>query len=177
MVDPTKLIRQIPEGMRISRLRQKLGRILANYTLQLQLRSGCNKVLKVSYFSCSLNDSSILYLRVCEQADSVGLSKRLHKAQRRAVRVDTAAFCPLSQQQIGIARATSKGKRRGRSKSVVVFGDGSVYQENALQSALADVQSPHWNSIEVYQTQIQAKSFGRPNGESHKQFRGTGAGA
>merc|ERR1712070_479358 len=99
VVDPAKLIGRIPEGMEIAGLRQKLIKIIADYTLQLELRSGCNKVLK---------------------ADSVELSRKLYKAQRRAVRVDKHAVCPLSGE--AVAKNKQKGRKRQEAKkNIVIF--------------------------------------------------------
>ena len=102
--------------------------------MQLELRSGCNKVLK---------------------ADSVELSRKLYKAQRRAVRVDKHAVCPLSGE--AVAKNKQKGRKRQEAKkNIVIFsrGKGSqalVYQENALQNVLSVPRdSIHWKSVERY---------------------------
>jgi hypothetical protein len=154
---------QIPEGMEIRGLRQKLIKIIADYTLQvrtatvlspyvpttttprirltvvlspqLELRSGCNKVLK---------------------ADSVALSQRLYKAQRRAVRVDARAVCPLSNEPIAKNRQKGKQRQQQAGKNIVVFSKGKgsqgiAYQENALQNVLSvSRDSIHWKSVELY---------------------------
>ena len=65
-VDPAQLISKIPLGMRVPGLRDKLVKIISDYTMQLQLRESCNLVLK---------------------ADCFELLKKLCYQQRRAMRV------------------------------------------------------------------------------------------
>ena len=65
-VDPAQLISKIPMGMRVPGLRDKLVKIISDYTMQLQLRESCNLVLK---------------------ADCFELLKKLCYQQRRAMRV------------------------------------------------------------------------------------------
>jgi hypothetical protein len=94
---------------------------------QLELRRGCNKVLK---------------------NDSITLSKKLYAQQRRAIRVDASAVCPLSGQRI-----VTKNTRRAQqlNRKLVVFGSGKVYIEQALTNAQGlPRDSPHWHSIEAY---------------------------
>jgi len=67
-VDPAQLISKIPMGMRVPGLRDKLVKIISDYTMQLQLRESCNLVLK---------------------ADCFELLKKLCYQQRRAMRVVT----------------------------------------------------------------------------------------
>ena len=49
-VDPAQLISKIPMGMRVPGLRDKLVKIISDYTMQLQLRESCNLVLKADCF-------------------------------------------------------------------------------------------------------------------------------
>jgi hypothetical protein len=79
----------------------------------------------------------------------------LYKAQRRAVRVDKRAVCPLSNEPL--AKNRQKGKQRKASgKNIVVFSTGKgsqgiAYQENALQNVLSvSRDSIHWKSVELY---------------------------
>uniref|UniRef100_A0A672T736 Vacuolar protein sorting-associated protein 41 homolog n=1 Tax=Sinocyclocheilus grahami TaxID=75366 RepID=A0A672T736_SINGR len=69
-VDPILLIHRIKEGMEIPNLRDSLVKILQDYNLQILLREGCKKILV---------------------ADSLSLLQRMHRTQKRGVRVDDTA--------------------------------------------------------------------------------------
>uniref|UniRef100_A0A8C1DE72 Vacuolar protein sorting-associated protein 41 homolog n=2 Tax=Cyprinus carpio TaxID=7962 RepID=A0A8C1DE72_CYPCA len=72
-VDPILLIHRIKEGMEIPNLRDSLVKILQDYNLQILLREGCKKILV---------------------ADSLSLLQRMHRTQKRGVRVDgKQMFC------------------------------------------------------------------------------------
>ncbi|GIL59328.1 hypothetical protein Vafri_14226 [Volvox africanus] len=45
-VDPLLLVRRIPRGMRVERLRDRLRAIIADYRTQTSLREGCNAILR-----------------------------------------------------------------------------------------------------------------------------------
>lgn len=45
-VDPRIIISQIPEGNKIPKLKQKLIKVISDYTAQMQLRVCCNNILK-----------------------------------------------------------------------------------------------------------------------------------
>jgi vacuolar protein sorting-associated protein 41 len=121
------LAQQIPEKMHIFGLKKKVIKIISDYTLQLQLRSGCNKILKT---------------------DSVNLTRQLYKAQRKAIRVDPGATCPLSDELVIQRSARRSGKSTPKA---VWFGNGRVYSEEALRNDLTVPRdSPHWQSIQIY---------------------------
>ena len=44
-VDPLRLVRQIPCGLAIPRLRDRLVHIIADFRTQTSLREGCNAIL------------------------------------------------------------------------------------------------------------------------------------
>uniref|UniRef100_A0A673FWU6 Vacuolar protein sorting-associated protein 41 homolog n=1 Tax=Sinocyclocheilus rhinocerous TaxID=307959 RepID=A0A673FWU6_9TELE len=72
-VDPILLIHRIKEGMEIPNLRDSLVKILQDYNLQILLREGCKKILV---------------------ADSLSLLQKMHRTQKRGVRVDgKQMFC------------------------------------------------------------------------------------
>uniref|UniRef100_A0A8C1XC61 Vacuolar protein sorting-associated protein 41 homolog n=1 Tax=Cyprinus carpio TaxID=7962 RepID=A0A8C1XC61_CYPCA len=71
-VDPILLIHRIKEGMEIPNLRDSLVKILQDYNLQILLREGCKKILV---------------------ADSLSLLQRMHRTQKRGVRVDEENIC------------------------------------------------------------------------------------
>eukprot|EP01136_Pigoraptor_vietnamica_P007287 Opistho-1_new@41343 len=73
-VDPILIIRRIKAGMAIPGLRDALVKILHDYNLQISLREGCKKILV---------------------SDSVALSERLYRAQRRGVYVAESTMCSL----------------------------------------------------------------------------------
>eukprot|EP00976_Prorocentrum_cordatum_P008522 170183-Prorocentrum_minimum.AAC.2 len=45
-IDPLNLLRRLPEGMQIPKLRDRLVRIVADYRAQTSLRDGCNNILR-----------------------------------------------------------------------------------------------------------------------------------
>mmetsp|Transcript_26359 Transcript_26359/g.79200 ORF Transcript_26359/g.79200 Transcript_26359/m.79200 type:complete len:896 (-) Transcript_26359:107-2794(-) len=74
-INPMRLISMIPTGMRIPGLRGALVKILQDFSLQCELRKGCQTILS---------------------QDAVMLHRRLVKAQKRGYRVDpTNNTCPL----------------------------------------------------------------------------------
>eukprot|EP01114_Cavostelium_apophysatum_P004970 TRINITY_DN1546_c0_g1_i1.p1 TRINITY_DN1546_c0_g1~~TRINITY_DN1546_c0_g1_i1.p1 ORF type:complete len:976 (-),score=258.51 TRINITY_DN1546_c0_g1_i1:28-2796(-) len=73
-VDPVKLIKRIPSGMEIVGLRDRLVKIISDYNLQMSLREGCMEILK---------------------ADCVDLAQKLHRGQRRALKVETEIRCAI----------------------------------------------------------------------------------
>ena len=85
-VDPAQLISKIPLGMRVPGLRDKLVKIISDYTMQLQLRESCNLVLK---------------------ADCFELLKKLCYQQRRAMRV------VADPSELQTLRSMSSSKKRG----------------------------------------------------------------
>ncbi|XP_027048267.1 vacuolar protein sorting-associated protein 41 homolog [Pocillopora damicornis] len=103
-VDPIKLIKRIPEGMKIPGLRDSLVKILQDFNLQISLREGCKKILV---------------------KDSVSLLQRLSKVQQRGVSVDDETKCPVCQGAV-IAEDTK------RTSHVVVFFCKHVYHEDCL---------------------------------------------
>jgi len=66
-INPLKLIQKIPNGMQITGLRDRLVKIINDYSLQTSLSQGCVEVLK---------------------ADVIALNKRLYVDQRAAIRID-----------------------------------------------------------------------------------------
>lgn len=72
--------RRIPLGMHIEGLREKLIKIIADYHLQMSLKEGCEHIL---------------------QSDVISLAHRLHRVQKRGVRVDARSRCGLTSQVRG----------------------------------------------------------------------------
>jgi len=101
-INPLKLIEKIPKGMEIIGLRYRLVKIINDYLLQTSLSQGCKEVLK---------------------ADVITLSHRLHKGNRRAIRVEQDARCAISNTPILIAQ---------KKKSVVAFFCNHIYTEEEL---------------------------------------------
>jgi hypothetical protein len=73
-INPMRLISMIPTGMRIPGLRGALVKILQDFSLQCELRKGCQTILS---------------------QDAVMLHRRLVTAQKRGYRVDPGNHCPL----------------------------------------------------------------------------------
>lgn len=73
-INPMRLISMIPTGMRIPGLRGALVKILQDFSLQCELRKGCQTILS---------------------QDAVMLHQRLVKAQKRGYRIDPCQTCPL----------------------------------------------------------------------------------
>jgi len=101
-INPRKLIEKIPNGMEIIGLRYRLVKIINDYLLQTSLSQGCKEVLK---------------------ADVITLSHRLHKGNRRAIRVEQDSRCAISNAPILNAQ---------KKKPVVVFFCNHVYAEDEL---------------------------------------------
>jgi hypothetical protein len=96
-VDPAQLISKIPMGMRVPGLRDKLVKIISDYTMQLQLRESCNLVLK---------------------ADCFELLKKLCYQQRRAMRVVTnPSEIALRQRLQNVASTQRKVDRSSTNRS------------------------------------------------------------
>lgn len=75
-VDPIKLIKRIPKGLKIPELKMSLIKILQDYNLQTLLREGCRQILTT---------------------DCVDLMERWHKEQRRGILLtDNTACCTSS---------------------------------------------------------------------------------
>lgn len=109
-VDPIKVVKRIPMGMKIEGLREKLSKIIADYHLQMSLREGCEHILK---------------------SDVVLLGRRLNRLQRRALRVDSRSRCGLTG-----APVVGGGNNLLLQPypGLVTFFGGRVYQEDALVS-------------------------------------------
>eukprot|EP00762_Andalucia_godoyi_P007526 ANDGO_00771.mRNA.1 Vacuolar protein sorting-associated protein 41 homolog len=67
--DPIRLIQRIPAGMEIPRLRDRLVKVISEYTLHMSLQEGCRDVLK---------------------ADTLALTRKLLAVQRMASKIDGA---------------------------------------------------------------------------------------
>jgi hypothetical protein len=74
-VDPLRLIKRVPNGMAIDGLRDRVVKIIADYSLQCRLREGCNHILK---------------------SDCVSLFGRLYGARTAGVSVDPICHEVLS---------------------------------------------------------------------------------
>jgi len=108
-VDPAQLISKIPLGMRVPGLRDKLVKIISDYTMQLQLRESCNLVLK---------------------ADCFELLKKLCYQQRRAMRVvaDPSELHALRSLSSSKKHDHRRGGTAGSSKS------STITESNAMRS-------------------------------------------
>uniref|UniRef100_A0A3B3TDL1 Vacuolar protein sorting-associated protein 41 homolog n=1 Tax=Paramormyrops kingsleyae TaxID=1676925 RepID=A0A3B3TDL1_9TELE len=105
-VDPILLIYRIKEGMEIPNLRDSLVKILQDYNLQILLREGCKKILV---------------------ADSLSLLKKMHRTQKRGVRVDEENICESCHTPI-LPSDTAK------NFSVVVFHCRHMFHKECLPS-------------------------------------------
>eukprot|EP01120_Amphizonella_sp_Union-15-10_P003630 TRINITY_DN1403_c0_g1_i1.p1 TRINITY_DN1403_c0_g1~~TRINITY_DN1403_c0_g1_i1.p1 ORF type:complete len:882 (-),score=190.64 TRINITY_DN1403_c0_g1_i1:13-2658(-) len=102
-INPLKLIREIPKGMEIIGLRDRLVKILFDYNLQTSLREGCKDVLK---------------------ADCVKLGRKLYDGNRRGLKVSENARCSTCNNSI-----FSKQREKGR---MIVFFCHHVFHENCV---------------------------------------------
>lgn len=73
-INPMRLISMIPTGMRIPGLRGALVKILQDFSLQCELRKGCQTILS---------------------QDAAMLHRKLVKLQKRGYRIDPRSVCPL----------------------------------------------------------------------------------
>ncbi|XP_064401865.1 vacuolar protein sorting-associated protein 41 homolog [Halichondria panicea] len=71
-IDPTKLIKKIPERTEIPNLGRSLVKLLQDFQVQVNLREGCKKILV---------------------KDSHSLMEKLHRLQKRPIHVDNDAKC------------------------------------------------------------------------------------
>jgi len=110
-VDPIKLIRRIPNGMKIPHLRDRLVKIISDYNLQMSLRDGCNRILK---------------------NDCVDLTLRLHRAQKRSLRVDM----PLRCSTCGAHVQAKKSSATATDEGAVAFFCSHVYHSVCLRTAI-----------------------------------------
>lgn len=93
-VDPLRLIRRVPNGMSIDGLRDRVVKIIADYSLQCRLREGCNQILK---------------------NDCVSLFGKLYAARTGGVSIDPhgtrCSVCTLSiSAKPGVRNAAGDGK-------------------------------------------------------------------
>ena len=75
IANPSKLIRQIPDKMKVPGLRDHLAKFVSDYRLLLELQRGCNEVLK---------------------EDCINLLQRLRWVQRSGVRISRNAACKMT---------------------------------------------------------------------------------
>ncbi|PRP85869.1 vacuolar protein sorting-associated protein [Planoprotostelium fungivorum] len=99
-IDPVRLIKRIPMGMEVKNLRDRIVKIISDYHLQMSLREGCNEILK---------------------ADCVDLIQRLHRSNRRGVRVAQDHRCPICDDNILT------------QKDVIIFGCRHIYHQSCLR--------------------------------------------
>lgn len=102
-VDPLRIIKRIPPGLQIPKLRDRLVKIISDYKLEMSLREGCNEILK---------------------ADSVELVEKYVKGQRRGVRVGMDAQCAVCSESIGMS-----GKGHG---GYVIFFCHHIYHNKCI---------------------------------------------
>eukprot|EP00941_MAST-03F_sp_MAST-3F-sp1_P005806 g5806.t1 len=104
--NPLRLLQQIPRGMEIPKMRDKLIKIMRHCTVQLQLRKGFNQVLKT---------------------DVNGLFHRLNEKQKRAIRIGVDSNCPICGQR-------TCGSNAGHTPQMaVVFFSGVTYHAACLR--------------------------------------------
>eukprot|EP01028_Stygiella_incarcerata_P005685 TRINITY_DN236_c1_g2_i2.p1 TRINITY_DN236_c1_g2~~TRINITY_DN236_c1_g2_i2.p1 ORF type:complete len:1638 (-),score=468.15 TRINITY_DN236_c1_g2_i2:274-4461(-) len=108
-IDPIVVIRKIPQGMKIPRLRDRLVRIITDYSLQRSLKEGCRAVL---------------------ESDCMALAKRLMWLQTRAHFVKPRELvCSVCQMSLFDER---------RKGSIVAFACGHVYHALCLRTQATD---------------------------------------
>ena len=133
-IDPIRVIRRIPMGMVIPGLRDALVKILHDYTLQISLREGCERIfvsdrcapaeqLAVVVGSDVQGGSTPAPLR------SVALAERLNRLQRRGFAVDSATTCAISSGSILVEGALSNAM-------IMVFFCGHVFFEHSLKQCI-----------------------------------------
>jgi hypothetical protein len=116
-VDPLRIIKRIPPGLHIPKLRDRLVKIISDYKLEMSLRGGCNEILK---------------------ADSVELVEKYVKGQRRGVRVGMDAQCAVCSESIGMAGKSHGGfviffcRHIYHNKCIVPAGGGSTSNDLRL---------------------------------------------
>jgi len=104
-VDPLRLVKRIPEGMNIEKLRDRLVKIISDYNLQMSLREGCMNVLK---------------------ADCVDLAMRLSKSQKRGVKIEDAYKCAICGSTIVENKPNSV---------IIIFYCNHVYHHKCLKNS------------------------------------------
>jgi len=137
-VDPIKVVKRIPYGMKIDGLREKLIKIISDYHLQMSLREGCEHILK---------------------SDVVSLGRKLNRAQRRAIRIDGKSRCGLT----GAPLVEGENMLLRPYPGVVAFYGGRAYQEEALVGlCLSDAPQ---TASELGKSKV-VSSSGGPSGQS-----------
>jgi hypothetical protein len=131
-VDPAQLISKIPLGMRVPGLRDKLVKIISDYTMQLQLRESCNLVLKADCFELlkKLCYQQTRAMRVIADPAELALQRRLHAAALDSSSINSDL----------INNVSGGGKRRSTSVSTEpeVFGSSSMDDSVAMQVPFSD---------------------------------------
>lgn len=120
-VDLVKLIRRIPDELPIPKLKHKLVKILSDCALQTSVRTGCNVILK---------------------RDLLSLQAKLHRRQRRAIKVAWSSSAlvvhciathALGQIGAGIRCEHCEGQVFvGKLDSIVIFFCKHVYHQSCL---------------------------------------------
>eukprot|EP01105_Mastigella_eilhardi_P023479 TRINITY_DN5925_c0_g1_i2.p1 TRINITY_DN5925_c0_g1~~TRINITY_DN5925_c0_g1_i2.p1 ORF type:complete len:466 (-),score=130.57 TRINITY_DN5925_c0_g1_i2:70-1467(-) len=103
-IDPIMILRNIPPGMQIPKLIDKLMQIVSDYKFELQLRKGCIVVLK---------------------SDGVKLLHSLYNTMRRGYRIEAYERCPVCD-NIVITRHPSE--------DAVVFLCGHTFHRKCLKA-------------------------------------------
>ena len=102
---PARLIAEIPPGMRVPGLREKLANIVADYRFQVTLHAACIKAL---------------------EADGLALQRRQHQLQRRGVRVAPSAALSA----LGMSEAAAR-RSEGDAAVVQLLRDGTIQPHSA----------------------------------------------
>lgn len=78
-INPVILVDKIKMGVQIPELKRSLIKMLCDYSLQVSITDGCNKILERDYFS---------------------LHQKLYKCQQKAVSVSDSNICGLCSRDI-----------------------------------------------------------------------------
>ena len=109
-IDPTRVIKRIPEGLEIPQLRDSLVKIMHDFNLQISLHEGCDKILV---------------------KDCVGLLDRLNKLQRRGISVSDTQRCQICNDRIMPSDIRN-------AQNLCTFFCHHVYHRDCLQAVSRD---------------------------------------
>lgn len=105
-MDPIILVREIPHGLQIPKLRDSLVKIIQDYKLQIALRLSCEKILTANRFT---------------------LLQRLFKSRSRAVVVNQEDGCEICNHQLVY-------RDPARMQPILIFACEHIYHDECLES-------------------------------------------
>ncbi|KAG6474150.1 hypothetical protein ZIOFF_068074 [Zingiber officinale] len=111
-LDPLYIVKKVPDGLEIPRLRDRLVKIITDYRTETSLRHGCNAILKTDCVNLLIK-----YYKEARRAVYLGIEEEAVRRKRE----DDAASPKTDRSANGVKHMVVKSKTRGSGRCCLCF--------------------------------------------------------